>query len=167
MWLKKFLRSRAVSPLSYVLMRRSYNFGELVSCFRVHVPPILIECLLSNGVDLLLVSTTVVGFGGINLFFWAGEDFEMLFLSVIIAVKTWRFSVSIVIFSSVSLWFSVSSVSFSLVFFWFLSASYLLVSMMALMTRNCSSELVSILLPHFGILKLVVWRLVIYGADGR
>ena len=35
------------------------------------------------------------------------------------------------------------------------------------MTRNCSSDLVSILLTPFGILKLGVGRVVIYGADGH
>ena len=73
-WLKKFLRYRAVSPLSYVLMRSSYNFGDLISCLRFHMPPILVECPPSNGGSLLLVGTTVVGSGGVNVSFWVGED---------------------------------------------------------------------------------------------
>ena len=32
----------------------------------------------SNGGVLLLVSTTVVGSGGVDVFFWVGEYFEML-----------------------------------------------------------------------------------------
>ena len=101
------------------------------------MPPILVECPPFNGGSLLLVGTTVLGSGGVDVSFWAGEDFEILFLYIIIAVKTWSFSVISVIFSLVSLWFSVSSVSFSSVFLWFLSASCLLVSMVAYMTRNC------------------------------
>ena len=103
---------------------------------------ILVECPPSNSGALLLVGTTVIGSGGVDVSFWAGEDFNMLVLSVINAVKTWRLS--------------VSSVSISLVSLWFLSASCLLDSMVASMPRNCSSELVSILLPPFGILKLEV-----------
>ena len=63
----------------------------------------------------------MVGYGGVDVSFWAGEYFEMLLLSIIIAVKTWRFSVISTIFSFVCFWFSLSSVSFSLVSFWFLS----------------------------------------------
>ena len=80
----------------------------------------------------------------------------MLVLPVINAVKTWRFSVSNVIFALVSLWFSVSSVGFSSVLLWFLSAYCLLVSIVSSMTRKFSSDLVSILLPSFGIFKLEV-----------
>ena len=71
------------------------------------MPPIFSEITPSNGGALLLVVTTVVGSGGVYVYFWASEYFEMLILSVINAVKTWRFSVSSVIFSLVSLWFSV------------------------------------------------------------
>ena len=106
------------------------------------MPRILVECPPSNDGTLLLVGTTVVGSGGVYVSFWDGEDFEMLVLSVINAVKTWRLS--------------VISVSFSLVSLWFLSASFLLASMVALMKRNFSSELVSTLLHPFGILKLEV-----------
>ena len=35
------LRSIAVSPLSSIFMRSSYNFGELISCLRFQMPPIL------------------------------------------------------------------------------------------------------------------------------
>ena len=69
------------------------------------MPQILVECPPSNGGALLLVGTTVVGYRGVDVSFWAGKDFEMLVLSVINAVKTWRFSVSSVSFSLVSLWF--------------------------------------------------------------
>ena len=106
------------------------------------MPQILVECPNYNGGSLLLVKTTVVGYGGVNVSFWAGEDFEMLVLSVINAVKNWRLS--------------VSSVSFLLVSLRFLSASCVLASMVDPMTSNCSSDLVSIFLPLFGILKLEV-----------
>ena len=64
-WLKKFLRYRAVSPLSYVLMRSSYNFGEMISCLRVHMPPILVKCAPSNVGALLLYGTKLPGSGGV------------------------------------------------------------------------------------------------------
>ena len=63
------------------------------------MPPILVECPPSNGGDLLLVGTTVVGSGGVDVSFWDGEDFEMLVLSFINAIKNWRFSVRSVGFS--------------------------------------------------------------------
>ena len=71
------------------------------------MPRILSEIPPSNGGSLLLAGTTVVGSGGVDVSFWSGEEFERLFLYVINVVKTWRFSVSSVIFSLVSLWFSV------------------------------------------------------------
>ena len=77
------------------------------------MPRIFSEIPPSNGGALLLVGTKVVGSGGVDVSFWAGEDLEMLVLSVINAVKTWRFSVSSVSFSLFILWFSVSSVSSS------------------------------------------------------
>ena len=48
-------------PLISVLMSSSYNFGELISCFRVHIPPFFVDCQQSNGGYLLLDGTTVVG----------------------------------------------------------------------------------------------------------
>ena len=119
-----------------------------------HATNIFSEIPPTSGGALLVVWTVVVGSGGVNVSFWDGEDFEMLFLSFFISAKTW-FSVS------------VSSVSFSSVLLWFLSASCLLASMVVSMARNWSSDLVSILLPRFGILKLGVGRVVIYGADVR
>ena len=59
-------------------MRSSYNFGELVSCLRVYMPPIFVECLPSDGGDLLLAVTTVVGSGGVDVSFWVGEDDRVL-----------------------------------------------------------------------------------------
>ena len=117
------------------------------------MPPIFSEIPPSNGGYLLLVWTVVVGSGGVDASFWAGEDFEMLFLS----------------FSSSKTWLSVSVIClmFSVVSLWFLSAYCLMASILASMARNWSSDLVSILLPPFGILKLGVGRVVINGADGR
>ena len=37
-----------------------------------------VECPPSNGVSLLLVGTTVVRYGGVDVSFWSGEDLEML-----------------------------------------------------------------------------------------
>ena len=125
------------------------------------MPPILFDIPPSNGGTLLLVLTLVVGSGGVDVSFWAGEDFEMLLLSFFIVAKIG------LIVSLVSLCFYVSSVSLSAVSLWFLSDSCLLASMVTSMARKFSSDLVSILLPPFGILKLGVGRVVIYGADGR
>ena len=71
----------------------------MISCLRIHMPPILVEFTPYNGGSLLLARTTVVGSGGVDVSFWAGEDFEILVLSVINAIKTWRFSLSSVGFS--------------------------------------------------------------------
>ena len=109
--------------------------------------PILVECPPSNGVALLLVGTTVVGSGVVDVSFLAGEDVEMLFLSIIIAAKR------SVILSLVSFWLSVSSMSFSSLFLWFLSDYCLLSSIGYSMMSNFSSDLVFILLPPFGIWK--------------
>ena len=67
-----------MSLLSSVLIRSSYNFGELISCLRVHMLPILVECPPSNAVSLLLAGTTVIGSGGVYASFWVGEDLELL-----------------------------------------------------------------------------------------
>ena len=61
---------------------------------------------LSNGGALLLVGTTVVGSRGVDVSFCVGEDFEMLVWSIINAIKTWRFFVRCVTFSSVFICFS-------------------------------------------------------------
>ena len=67
-----------MSPLSSVLMRSSYNFGDLISYLRVHMPPILVEFPPSNGGSLLLVGNMVVGSVGVNASLWVGKYFELL-----------------------------------------------------------------------------------------
>ena len=67
-----------MSPLSFVLMRRSYNFGELISCLRDHMPTILVYCPPSNAGSLLLDGTTVVGSLGVDVSFWVGYDYILL-----------------------------------------------------------------------------------------
>ena len=59
-------------------MRSSYNFGELISCFRVHMPPTCVYFQLSNGGSLLLDRTTVVGFGAFVESFSVGKYFKVL-----------------------------------------------------------------------------------------
>ena len=86
----------------------------------------------SNGGALLLVGTTVVGSGGVDISFWVGEDFEMLVRSIMNVVKT----------LSVSLMSLISA---------FISC--LLFSIYSLMRINCYSDLFYILLTPFGILK--------------
>ena len=91
------------------------------------MPPTLSEIPPSSGGALLLVWAVVVGYRGGDVSVWAGEDVEMLFLSIFIAFKrSASFSLVSLSFSLVSFWFSVSSVSFSSVFLWFLSDSCLL-----------------------------------------
>ena len=51
----------SVSPLSYILRRSSYNFGELILCLIIHMPTLFVEYPPSNGGVLLLARTTVVG----------------------------------------------------------------------------------------------------------
>ena len=62
------------------------------------MPPILVECPPSNGGSLLLVGTTVLGSGGVDVPFWVGEDFDMLVYSIMNVVKT--LSVSLMSFIS-------------------------------------------------------------------
>ena len=42
------------------------------------MPPILVKFPPYNGGALLLVGTTVVGSGRVDVSFWVGEDLEML-----------------------------------------------------------------------------------------
>ena len=70
------------------------------------MPPIFSEIPPYNGVALLLVWTVVVGSGGVDVSFWAGEDFEMLFLLFFISAKIWL-SVSVICFDVLSSLFVV------------------------------------------------------------
>ena len=87
-------------------MRISYNYCELISCLRVHMPTIFIDCTLSNGWALRLARTTVVGSGRFGGSFWVGEDFKVLIWSVIdvmdYAIFSLNYSVRSIIFSSKS-----------------------------------------------------------------
>ena len=65
-------------PLSYVLTRSSYNFGELISCFRIHMLLICVDFPPSNGGSLLLSGTMVVGSGGFDELLWFGNYFKFL-----------------------------------------------------------------------------------------
>ena len=67
-----------MSPLSFILMRSSYNLGEMISCFRVHMPPIFVYYTPSNGGDHLLGGTKLIGSGSFGEYFWVGEDFKVL-----------------------------------------------------------------------------------------
>ena len=69
--------------LSYVLMRSSYNFGELISYFRAHMLPIFIDFPPSNGGSFLLAGTTVVGYRDFGELLWVDKDLKVLILSVI------------------------------------------------------------------------------------
>ena len=66
------------------------------------MPPILVECPPSNGRALLLAGNVVVGSGGDDLSFWAGEDFYLLVWFIINTVNKLRVSVIYVSLSSVS-----------------------------------------------------------------
>ena len=52
-----------MSPLSSLLIRSSYNFGDMISCLRVQMPTIFVEFPPSNGGALLLSRNTVLGYG--------------------------------------------------------------------------------------------------------
>ena len=67
-----------MSPLSYVLIISSYNFGDMISCLRVHMPPIFVECPPSNGGSVLLVETETLGSRGFGESLWAGKYFDVL-----------------------------------------------------------------------------------------
>ena len=64
----------------YVLIRIPYNVGELTSCLRVHMAPILVECPPSNGGSLLLYGTMMVWYRGVYVSFWVGDDDIVLIL---------------------------------------------------------------------------------------
>ena len=49
-----------MSSLSSVFIIISYNFGELISCLRVHMQSTFVECPSYNGEDLFLTRTEVL-----------------------------------------------------------------------------------------------------------
>ena len=89
-----------MSPLSSVLMGSSWNLGELISCFIVHMTPIFVYCPPSNGGALLIVDTKLTGSGGFGESFWVGKDLKVLILSVIDTSIALNYSVNVVIFLS-------------------------------------------------------------------
>ena len=74
-----------MSPFSYVQTRTSKNLGELISYFRVYIPPIFLDGQTSNGGSLLLYGTTVVEYRVFGESFWVGEGFKVLIRYVIAA----------------------------------------------------------------------------------
>ena len=62
------------------------------------MPPLFSDIPPSDGGALLLVCTVLVGSGGVDVSFWAGEDFEILILSIMNDVKV--LSVSLMSFIS-------------------------------------------------------------------
>ena len=133
-----------MSFFSYVLMKSSYNFGGMISCFRFHMPPIFVDCPMTNDGSLLLAGTAVVWSGGFGKSFWVGEYFKLLIWSVIASRIALNYFVIFIIFSSDSCRLD------------FISS--LLASISACMMMNCSSGFFFILLPPLGILKLEVRR---------
>ena len=135
------MRSRSVSPLSSVLMRSSYNFGENILCLRVHMPQVFVECSQSNGGALLLAGTTVVGSGG---FCW-------------ILLGWWGFLNVSLIHNWCDVWFD----NFYEVF---CEIRYVLIRLFSVdfncvcMMMNFSSYLIFIVFPNFVILNLELWR---------
>ena len=117
-----------MSPLGYVLIRSSYNFGDVISCLRVRMPLIFVEFPSPDGVALLLVGTTVLGSVGFGDFLWYGEGFYVLIWSIVDVM-----SGSIIAFKSSVTFIVLSSKSFLLDFI-----SWFLVSIAACMMMNCS-----------------------------
>ena len=104
--------------------------------------PFFVDCPPSNVGALLVVMTTVVGPRGFGESLWVGEDFKLLIRSMIYANIALIYYVSFII---------PSSESCLLAFI-----SCLLASIAACMMMKFSSVLLSILLLHFGTLKLGV-----------
>ena len=129
-------------------MRSSYNFGDLISCLRVHMPQVLEECPPSNGGALLLAGNRVVGSGGVDVYFWIGEYDTVLIWFEISANIVLNSSENFFIFhQSLACWLQLRLWKY-------------------------------VLLAHFGILEFGAWRVVsqkysngydlyIYSADGR
>ena len=69
------------------------------------MPPMLLECPLYNGGALFLARAAVVGYGGVDVPFWDGDNLELLVWSAMNAVKTLSFSVICVSLSSVLICF--------------------------------------------------------------
>ena len=81
-------------------------------------------------------------------------------MDVMVDVKTLRYSVICVSFSLVF-------ICLSAVFICFSTFSFMLASSVSYMVRKCSSDLLSIFLPPFGILNLEILIVVLYGTDER
>ena len=88
-----------MSPLSSVFISTSDNLGGLISYFRVHMPPIFVDCPLPNGVALLLFGITLVGYGGFGESLCSGEGLKVLILYVIASMIALNSSFIFVIFS--------------------------------------------------------------------
>ena len=59
-----------------LLMRISYNFGDLISCLRVHMPPMFVQCPHSNDGALLFAGKIMLGYWEIGESILSGEEFE-------------------------------------------------------------------------------------------
>ena len=121
-----------MSTLSYVLIRSSYNFGDMISCLRVHWPTFFVEWPPSNGGALLLSRSTVLGSLALGESFLYGEYFNILIWSIVDVISSIRSSVSFLIFSL---------------------ESCLLASIVSYIMTNWFSDLLSILFFSLGILK--------------
>ena len=58
-----------MSPLSHVVIRSSYNIGELISYFGVNMPPISIDFPTFNGGELRIVGNTLEGSEAFSRYF--------------------------------------------------------------------------------------------------
>ena len=82
----------------------------MVSCLRVHIPPILVYCPPSNGGSLLLSGTKVVCSGGFVESFWVGNYFKVLIWYLINVIDDGRIALNsyvrfITSSSSLACWF--------------------------------------------------------------
>ena len=78
------------------------EFGDLISCFKFHMPPFFVDCPMSNGEALLLYRAIFVQSVGFGESFCVGEDSKVLIWSMIAASIALKFFVSFIIFSSES-----------------------------------------------------------------
>ena len=65
----EILEIQSSVSFEFYLDKELINLGELNSCLRVHMPPILSQIPPFNGGVLLLVWTVVVGSGGVDVTF--------------------------------------------------------------------------------------------------
>ena len=106
-------------------MRRSYIFGELISCLRLHMSPMCLECPQYNGWSLLLSETIVVRSWDFGEYFWDGDYFDILIWSIIYVMVDasifLKSSMKFIIFISHVSWLAIISCLLDAVVVWMMT----------------------------------------------